>query len=111
MSREAESREALGRAVKIVGSQAALAHAIGVKQAHVWKWLNDTKKGVPAEYVLPIEALTIDRETGVPRVTRHELRLDIYPLESAAEQAMRERREQERRTGADRRGESREETV
>lgn len=107
MSIEAQSREALARAVKILGSQAALAHALGVKQPHVWKWLNDTKKGVPAEYVLPIEALTIDRETGVPRVTRHELRLDIYPIENAVDQAIHERREQERRSGSDRRGESR----
>lgn len=55
--------------------------------------------------------MPIDDATGEPSVTRHDLRPDIYPLESAAEQAVRERREQERRSGADRRGESREETA
>lgn len=66
--------EALSRAVEIAGGQTALAAKIGVKQAHVWNWLNKTK-GVPPQYVLPIE-----RETGV---SRHDLRPDIYPREAA----------------------------
>lgn len=108
------SRQALRKACELIG-QAGVARACGnkVRQGHVWKWLNLAKCEVPpAEYVLSIErAMPIDDETGEPSVTRHDLRPDIYPLESAAEQAVRERRDQERRSGADRRAESREETA
>lgn len=64
--------DALEKAVKVVGSQVALAAAIEVKQGHVWHWLR--KSGfVPAEYVLPIYRATLGK------VTPHELRPDIYP--------------------------------
>jgi DNA-binding transcriptional regulator YdaS (Cro superfamily) len=66
----------LKRAVKVVGSQAALAKALGVKPQHVWNWLNRDQR-VPAEQVLPIEAATEGK------VTRHELRPDLYPPERA----------------------------
>jgi DNA-binding transcriptional regulator YdaS (Cro superfamily) len=62
----------LKRAVEIVGSQAALAKALKVKPQHVWNWLNRDDR-VPAEQVLPIEAATDGK------VTRHDLRPDIYP--------------------------------
>jgi DNA-binding transcriptional regulator YdaS (Cro superfamily) len=62
------------RAIRIAGGQAALARACGgrIKQQHVWNWLHRDRQ-VPAECVLAIE-----RATG-GRVTRHELRPDIYP--------------------------------
>lgn len=63
----------LHRAVTCAGSQSELARRIGVKQMHVWNWLNRSKGKVPAEYVLPIE-----KATGV---SRHELRPDLYPIE------------------------------
>ena len=69
--------EALKRAVEIAGGQTALAEALGVKQAHVWNWLN-RDNALPAEYCIPIERATDGR------VTRHELRPDIYPDERAA---------------------------
>lgn len=62
----------LQRAIRIVGGQAALARACGCKQQHVWNWINRDRR-VPAEFVLAIE-----RATG-GRVTRHQLRPDIYP--------------------------------
>jgi DNA-binding transcriptional regulator YdaS (Cro superfamily) len=53
-----------------------LADRIGTTQSQVWYWLERSKRGVPGEFVLPIE-----RETGV---TRHELRPDLYPVEATA---------------------------
>lgn len=70
------TNEALTRAIEIAGSQAALAARIGVSQAHVSYWACKAKKGVPPEH-----ALTIERETGVPRF---ELRPDIYPVSAEA---------------------------
>lgn len=70
-------RTPLERAVDELGSQAALAKALNVKPQHVWNWLNRDKK-VPAEQVLAIEAATSGK------VTRHELRPDLYPEERAA---------------------------
>ena len=69
------SRVAIEKAVALAGSQAELARRIGVKQAHVWNWLNRDAK-VPADRVLAIEAAT--------GVSRHDLRPDIYPREEAA---------------------------
>ena len=68
--------EALQRAVAIVGSQSALARKLGLKQAHVWNWLNKAKR-VPGEAVLAIEAATEGK------VKRTELRPDLYPPEAA----------------------------
>lgn len=68
---------ALERAVESLGSQAALAKALNVKPQYVWNWLNRDGK-VPAEQVIPIEAATEGK------VTRHELRPDLYPEERAA---------------------------
>lgn len=62
---------ALRRAVEKVGGQSALARACGVKQGHVWHWLNKSLR-VPAEHVLAVEAAT---KGGV---SRHELRPDIF---------------------------------
>ncbi len=63
--------DALRRACELAGSQAALADRIGTTQSQVWYWLTRSKRGVPAEFVLPIE-----RETGV---SRSELRPDLWP--------------------------------
>lgn len=63
--------EALQKAVELVGGQSSLAKAIGVKQQHVWNWLN--RDGKPAaEHVLGIEAAT----NGA--VTRYDLRPDVF---------------------------------
>lgn len=62
---------ALNRAIEVLGGQSALARACGVRQGHVWHWLNKSRK-VPGDYVLTIEAAT----NGA--VTRYELRPDIF---------------------------------
>ncbi|GGB21341.1 hypothetical protein GCM10011380_08630 [Sphingomonas metalli] len=65
--------EALLEAVRIAGSQSALARLLKVTQRAVWRWVSEGKH-LPAEHVLHVE-----RETGV---SRHVLRPDLYPLES-----------------------------
>ena len=56
------SIESLKKAVQIVGGQSALAAAIGrgVKQPHVWGWLNSKNPSLmpPAEYCPVIERAT-----------------------------------------------------
>ena len=47
----------LQQAVEKLGSQAALASEIGVKQQHVWNWLN-RRGGVPPEHCAAIEKAT-----------------------------------------------------
>lgn len=59
------------KAIDVVGSQAALAKALNVTPQHVWNWLH-RDHNIPAEQVLPIEAATAGK------VTRHELRPDIF---------------------------------
>lgn len=63
-------REALAKAIETAGSQTALATICGVKQGHVWQWLNTAKKGTPAEHCPAIE-----KATGVPRWA---LRPDVF---------------------------------
>lgn len=66
------STEALKEACGIAGGQKPLADRIGTTQSQVWYWLTRSKKGVPAEFVLPIE-----RETGI---SRSALRPDLWPV-------------------------------
>jgi DNA-binding transcriptional regulator YdaS (Cro superfamily) len=65
--------EPLKRACDVAGGQKSLADRIRTTQSQVWYWLERSKKGVPAEFVLSIE-----RETGV---SRSELRPDLWPAE------------------------------
>jgi DNA-binding transcriptional regulator YdaS (Cro superfamily) len=64
---------AVQRAVALVGSQAALARAIGKSQPAVYKWVRG--------HSLPTwqNAIAIERATN-GRVTRHEVRPDIEAL-------------------------------
>lgn len=79
---------ALQTAVDLAGGQAALASAIGVKQQHVWNWLNRPGAKVPAEYCPAIE-----RATGA-RVRCEDLRDDVawevLRLQAAPEQGQGE---------------------
>jgi len=68
---------ALHRAKDILGSQQAVADAVGVKQPSVHGILTHGKK-VPAEWCLPLEKATNGQ------ITRHQLRPDLYPAEDAA---------------------------
>lgn len=63
---------ALVTAVEIVGGQAKLARILGVTQPNVWHWLHKSER-VPGEYVLKIE------EATGGKVSRHDLRPDLYP--------------------------------
>ena len=67
---------AIKRAVEAVGSQARLAELLSVTPQAVHLWVR--KNYVPATRVLGIEAATGGR------VSRHELRPDLYPVEVAA---------------------------
>jgi DNA-binding transcriptional regulator YdaS (Cro superfamily) len=68
--------DALKLACERAGGQSRLASLIGTTQGQVWYWLTKSKRGVPAEFVLPIE-----RETGV---SRSDLRPDLFPVEARA---------------------------
>lgn len=50
-----------------------MARAIGVKQAHIWHWINKKEGQAPAQHVIPIA------EATTWQVTPHDLRPDIYP--------------------------------
>lgn len=79
-----KAKKALKRAVALAGGQAQLARLIGgkCKQAHIWNWLN--RKGpVPGEYAVLIE----DALEG--RVTREEIRPDLYRKPKAKQQEAR----------------------
>lgn len=64
---------ALQKAIDAAGGQQVLAEKVRTTQSQIWYWLHRSKKGVPAEYVLPIEAAS--------GVSRNELRPDLFPLE------------------------------
>jgi DNA-binding transcriptional regulator YdaS (Cro superfamily) len=66
------AKSALQCACDAAGGQKSLAARIGTTQSLVWYWLARSKRGVPGEYVLPIEAAT--------GVSRHALRPDLYPF-------------------------------
>lgn len=67
------SQQALQRAIDLVpGGQSGLARCIGVKQGHVWYWLNRRSGQAPADVCRLIEAATGGR------VTRYELRPDVF---------------------------------
>jgi DNA-binding transcriptional regulator YdaS (Cro superfamily) len=64
--------EALQKAVEEIGSQALVGEACGVRQSAISECLRNGKR-VPAEWCLPIE------EASKGKVTRHDLRPDLWP--------------------------------
>lgn len=72
MKRIGPPSHTLVEAIRIAGSQAAMATICGVSQPSVWRWVHSSK-ALPAEHVLKVEAAT--------GVSRHELRPDLYPRE------------------------------
>lgn len=66
------SIKALEKAIDLAGGQSALGRMIGKDQRTIWAWINTTQK-VPAEDVIKIES-AVDG-----KVTRHDLRPDVYP--------------------------------
>lgn len=70
----------IDKAIKALkGNQSELARKIGVTPQAVQQWSKSGK--VPAERVLDIEAATDGK------VTRHDLRPDIYPRETKSKAA------------------------
>ena len=69
------NNEALTRAIHIVGSASELARQLNISQAAISQWRH---KRVPAARVLAIETATNGK------VSRHELRPDLYPAEQGA---------------------------
>lgn len=69
-------RDLIQHAVDITGSQQKLAESAGCSQQHI-SYLLTTAKRVSAE-----TALSIERATG-GKVTRHELRPDLFPQPEA----------------------------
>lgn len=62
--------EALEKAIEVAGGLSALADLIHTKPQVVLHW---RKRGIPAKRVIAIEQATAGR------VSRHELRPDLYP--------------------------------
>lgn len=70
----AQGIEALGRAVKIAGSQQIVADVIGCRQSAISECLRNGQK-VPAEWCIPLEAAT--RAAGT-EISRADLRADLF---------------------------------
>lgn len=70
---------ALTKAIQLAGSQVAFAKLCGknVKQPHISQWLKRNRnKGLPVQYVIAVEK-------GLNgKMTREELRPDLYPIEN-----------------------------
>lgn len=82
--KQPSGKDALVQAVEILGGQAQLARAMSeqagraISQQWLWSVLRRNKP-VPAEFCLPAEAATSGK------VTRHQLRPDLYPAEQSAQ--------------------------
>lgn len=72
----------IAKAVRIVGSQAELARLCQTSQPRIWQCLHRNKV-LPAELVLVVERATQGK------VSRYELRPDLYQEASAAEPNIR----------------------
>lgn len=70
MDKQMTPFEALEACLKAAGSQSQLARDLGCTQPAIWKMIQSAKRMSP-EYVLTAERLY--------RVSRHDLRPDIYP--------------------------------
>jgi DNA-binding transcriptional regulator YdaS (Cro superfamily) len=82
MSTTRSMQRALYQAIRCAGSQTALAQRVGVRPQAVHLWV---KKGrVPASRALAVERATAGQ------VTRHALRPDLYPCETAESEVCRE---------------------
>lgn len=65
-----EHKEPLQEAIEILGSQAALAKAIGKQQGHIWFYLNEAQK-IPPALAIKIEHATkgkVSREKLCPEL-------------------------------------------
>lgn len=73
---------ALEKAIEVAGGLSKLAEKIGATPQVIVNW---RKRGsVPPDRVLAVEAATVVEANGEPRVTRYDLRPDIYGERAAA---------------------------
>jgi DNA-binding transcriptional regulator YdaS (Cro superfamily) len=72
---------ALEKAITAVGGLTELAHRLKVSPQVIQNWRT---RGVPAQRVLEVERATVMEEGSEPRVTRFDLRPDLYPPEERA---------------------------
>ena len=63
------------QAIKICGSQTALANALGARQQDVWNWLND-KYAVSPKFAAKFSGATDGKISG------HNFYPDIFPIET-----------------------------
>jgi DNA-binding transcriptional regulator YdaS (Cro superfamily) len=70
-------QKALEAALEIFGTQTALANAIGVSQQSVNQAFKKKEIIAPPKWCIPLE-----KATG-GKITRHDLRPDLYPKEDA----------------------------
>lgn len=68
-------RSAAEKAIEIAGGLTAVGNALRVSPQAVYRWRKERR--VPVEHVLALERLVSGR------VSRHDLRPDIYPREAA----------------------------
>jgi len=69
------SVNAFQHAIKIVGSQVAMARKLNIAPELVNRWLKHSQYGVSPRYVIPIEIITKGK------VSRCDLRCDLYKIE------------------------------
>ena len=65
-------REALEKAIKILGGQTAASEQLTIPQPTISFWLNKSKRGIPAEFCVAIEKATRGK------VKKEDLRPDIF---------------------------------
>ena len=73
---EQKMQMALREAINAAGGQNAAAKKLNTTQSTVWGWIHQQRK-VPAERVVDLE------RACEGRVTRHQLRPDLYDTEAA----------------------------
>lgn len=82
MERERERDEALERAIQVAGGPAELARFITQHDEKISAQAICDWKRCPPKRVLIVERATGTDGNGKPRVSRHELRPDLYPEEN-----------------------------
>lgn len=73
--RSMDQKQAIRKAIDLVGGPTSMARALGVKQATVSNWLLSYRGQVSSRYAIAVEIATGGE------VTRHQLRPDLYPEE------------------------------
>lgn len=74
-----ESKSGAGRAIELLGGPSAIVKLLAQRGIEITPWaVNKWRRRVPSNRVLLLEQLTNGK------ITRHELRPDLYPKEQAA---------------------------